>query len=196
MVMTSLREVFDGLVGEDRRDLDPTGLLREHGFDLSDDDVSEALVNYAYSAPVEVAAHLQQYVMAHSPVLLSEPAVDGLTAADGLDLLTTAPAGVAPDPLGLDAPAVGQEAGVDPPGSVDAPDFGAGGAGDDPAAVQHDAPAADAAAPDDLVTVGSVVDALDFDPPDPEPAPTFEEAPTGDQPAGDGPDGEGEVAGA
>jgi hypothetical protein len=54
--------------------------------DLPNDLVSEAIVNYADTAPAEVAEHLAPFVMAHGPV----PG-EGDDHADGLGLLASAP---------------------------------------------------------------------------------------------------------
>jgi hypothetical protein len=133
--MTSLRDVFDSLLGGSVHD--PTGLLREHGFDLTDTEVADALVSYSHTAPEEVAAHLAPYVMAHSPVPLGDGPVP-----DGLELLATAPVAVPAEDVDLDDLAGGgavgggaEAAGGTPPaadplaGSADDLDFGAGGRG-------------------------------------------------------------------
>jgi hypothetical protein len=93
-----LRDVFADLVtDEDVRRAhaaDPDGFLQAHGHtELPGQLVTEAIVNYADTAPAEVAEHLAPFVMAHSPV----PVDDGGTVTDadpidGLQLLATAPA--------------------------------------------------------------------------------------------------------
>ncbi len=152
--VTSLRDLFDALRAGSVDD--PAGLLRTHGFDLGDAEVAEALVTYAHTAPVEVAADLAPYVMAHSPVPLELDAAP----PDGLALL--AGAGGAVDTLD-DLPDVG---GAAPTGPEDAPagedpadlDFGAGGAA-------GPAPADAAVSVDDPTTPGdtptTAVDAMD-----------------------------------
>jgi hypothetical protein len=91
-----LRDVFADLVtDEDARRAhaaDPDGFLQAHGHTgLSGQLVNEAIVNYADTAPTEVAEHLAPFVMAHSPVPVDDPAA-GADGADGLHLLATAPA--------------------------------------------------------------------------------------------------------
>jgi hypothetical protein len=92
-----LREVFDELAGEPSAAgpaADPAGVLAGSGHgDLPGHLVAEAIVSYADTAPVEVAAHLAPFVTAHSAVPrdgsgLAEPP----DLAAGLDLLATAPA--------------------------------------------------------------------------------------------------------
>jgi hypothetical protein len=92
-----LRDVFTDLTGEGAETLGPDArpeeMLRAQGHEeLGDDLVAEAVVNFADSAPIEVAEHLARFVMAHSPVPLVDPstAIDGLP--NWLDLLTSAPA--------------------------------------------------------------------------------------------------------
>ncbi len=121
--MASLREVFDALVGEPHPD--PGGLVRDHGFDLSEAAATDALVNYAHSAPVEVAAHLQGFVTAHSQVPGEEEVAGPPTAGDGLALLGTAPVALGHDPAELDEQqaVTGVEAGE---AGGDGWDFGAG----------------------------------------------------------------------
>ncbi len=88
-----LRDVFAELAtDEDARRAhaaDPEGFLQAHGHtDLPGQLVNEAIVNYADTAPPEVAEHLAPFVLAHSPI----PVEDGIAPADGLHLLATAPA--------------------------------------------------------------------------------------------------------
>jgi hypothetical protein len=130
-----LRDVFADLASdEDARAAhaaDPQGYLAAQGHPaLPGDLVGEAIVNYADTAPPEVAEHLSPFVMAHSPV-----PVDGLdpAAVDGMHLLATAPA----EPLDprLDHDALDDGFGADHPhGMADTPahdpfdlDFGHGG---------------------------------------------------------------------
>jgi hypothetical protein len=99
-----LRDVFDELA----RGTSPAGALADSGHqDLPDRLVSEAIVNYADTAPIEVAEHLAPFVKVHSAV----PAEDsdgtdaaGLAADRGLDLLATAPDQVVSDDAGEPEP--------------------------------------------------------------------------------------------
>jgi hypothetical protein len=65
-----LRDVFADATGDEAaRASDPAELLRANGHeDLPDTLVAEAVTSYADTAPVEVAEHLSQYVMANSAV--------------------------------------------------------------------------------------------------------------------------------
>jgi hypothetical protein len=84
-----LREVFGDLAGGQSAAADPAELLAAHGHaDLSEDLVAEAVVNFADTAPVEVAEHLAPFVRAHSGML---PPDEALAAGDWLSLLATAP---------------------------------------------------------------------------------------------------------
>jgi hypothetical protein len=164
--MASLREVFDALVGEAHPD--PGGLVRDSGFDLSEAAATDALVNYAHSAPVEVAEHLAGFVTAHSPVP-GEPAAAEVTASDGLTLLTTAPVPLGHDPADLDEqPLGGMGSGEADDG--DELDFGSGRIvpADEAAGTGAEGTAGDPAA-DDVpfdggvpVPLDSAADALDF----------------------------------
>ena len=98
-----LRDVFADLVGDESarqaHAADPEGFLHAAGHpELPGSLVSEAIVNYADTAPAEVAEHLAPFVMAHSPVPVEDDLpVDELDATHGLDLLATAAAGAVPD---------------------------------------------------------------------------------------------------
>jgi hypothetical protein len=87
----SLREVFAALTGGSA---DPAAALAASGHgDLPDDLVAHAIVNYADTAPVEVAEHLSPFVVAHSGVPQGEDAAaHHLDTGDGLALLGGAPA--------------------------------------------------------------------------------------------------------
>jgi hypothetical protein len=90
-----LRDVFTDLTGEGATSAgtEPDELLRAQGHeDLGDDLIGEALVNFADSAPVEVAEHLARFVIAHSPVPLIDPASAADDLPDWVDLLSSAPA--------------------------------------------------------------------------------------------------------
>lgn len=68
-----LHDVFSELAGaaeaSERAGIDPAQVLRANGHeDLPDGLVAEAVVNYADTAPVEVAEHLSAFVRAHSAV--------------------------------------------------------------------------------------------------------------------------------
>jgi hypothetical protein len=116
-----LRDVFDEVA---RGDLgaDPAEALADSGHaDLPDQLVSEAIVNYADTAPIEVAEHLAPFVTVHSAVPNDSDAAD-LPAGQGLDLLATAPEPIVPDGMEVTEPA--PEAGE--PSYADAIDFGFG----------------------------------------------------------------------
>jgi hypothetical protein len=104
-----LRDVFADLLGGDGAARpDPDGLLAASGHaDLPAHLVAEAVVNYADTAPVEVAEHLAPYVTAHSGVPVETPpddgAVDDADPAGWAELLATAPGDVGTDPAGPDA---------------------------------------------------------------------------------------------
>jgi hypothetical protein len=90
----TIREVFDELAGGG--DADPAGALADRGYgELPDPLLSEAIVSYADTAPVEVAEHLSPFVMVHSAVPVDR--VEDAPASDGLELLATAP-----EPIVLD----------------------------------------------------------------------------------------------
>jgi hypothetical protein len=126
-----LRDVFADLVtDEDVRRAhaaDPEGFLQAQGHtELPEQLVSEAIVNYADTAPAEVAEHLAPFVMAHSPVPAVSP--DGPAAdADGLQLLATAPVELhlddlpddAPDGVALATDPAGADGGADDPFDLD-----------------------------------------------------------------------------
>jgi hypothetical protein len=88
----SLREVFAALAGGSA---DPASALAASGHgDLPGDLVAQAIVNYADTAPVEVAEHLSPFVVAHSGVPQGVDAPAHLPdTGDGLHLLGAAPAG-------------------------------------------------------------------------------------------------------
>jgi hypothetical protein len=141
----SLHSVFTDLTGE--RDhaaasgLRPDEVLAAGGHpDLPEGLVAEAVVNYADTAPYEVAEHLAPFVRANSAVpqpsegtgepephwydlLTTAPSVVGLTGTDALD----AEAGVlaAPEPA-LDAGDAVDSAGADAAVNADAGDVDAG----------------------------------------------------------------------
>ncbi|HEX2356925.1 MAG TPA: hypothetical protein VHI50_10760 [Micromonosporaceae bacterium] len=102
-----LRDVFGELAGGTASDepageepagspgAEPAELLAAHGHaDLPADLVAEAVVNFADTAPVEVAEHLAAFVRAHSGV---PDAGDTTDAGDWFELLTTVPAGAGPE---------------------------------------------------------------------------------------------------
>ena len=95
-----LKDVFAELTGDDAARPDAVLAASGHG-DLPPDLVAEAVVNYADTAPVEVAEHLAPFVTANSGV----PALDQAEGADDWSaLLATAPTvetGLDPD---VDAP--------------------------------------------------------------------------------------------
>jgi hypothetical protein len=87
----SLREIFAALTdgsGSPSEALHAAG----HG-DLPDSLVTEAIVNYADTAPVEIAEHLSPFVTAHSavPGAGGEESWHAPDALHGLQLLATAP---------------------------------------------------------------------------------------------------------
>ncbi|SNR35232.1 hypothetical protein SAMN06265360_10370 [Haloechinothrix alba] len=123
-----LRDVFDELIDADPAERDVAALLRDSGYsDLPDDVLSEAIVSYAETAPVEVAEHLAPFVTAHAAPGAGDAAGTRPAPEHGLDLLASVPA---PE-QGADAPAAGPVAdiafgtGKDGTGSDDL-DFGAG----------------------------------------------------------------------
>jgi hypothetical protein len=88
---------------------DPSGLLARYGYgDLPDELLTEAIVNYAASAPVEVAEQLAPFVVAHSAVPSRPdrelPEIDServaSTVGHGLALLSGVTAPPADDPHG------------------------------------------------------------------------------------------------
>src|SRR4051794_4956964 len=93
----SLRELFASM---SHGGADPAAALAQAGHgDLPGHLVTEAIINYADSAPVEVAEHLSPYVVANSAV----PAPDGhpypvTELHDGFSLLSSAP-----EPVDTDA---------------------------------------------------------------------------------------------
>jgi hypothetical protein len=99
-----LRDVFADLAGSDGPSAtSPADVLAANGHpDLPNGLVAEAVGSYADTAPVEIAEHLSPYVMAHSPVPLTDaPEVD---SADWFDAVMTAPTETyAADPADLDA---------------------------------------------------------------------------------------------
>ena len=142
----SLREVFESLAG----DPDPDAALAAAGHaGLPADLFTEALVNYADTAPPEVAEHL-------SPVVLGASSDAGL----GLELLSSAPQVTWAD----DDEALAEEPTWEDDGpGLDELDFGAGGDGLDAldaldAAVDDvpldDVPVPAASAADDLPDAG------------------------------------------
>jgi hypothetical protein len=132
-----LRDVFADLAGEHAPATNPADVLAANGHPgLPEGLVAEAVVNYADTAPIEVAQHLSTFVMANSPVPLG-PEV-GEEPLSWLHALTTAPV-VTDDPLdaGLDShhgdlghlPAGHTELGHVDPGHMDPGldlDFGGG----------------------------------------------------------------------
>lgn len=117
MTARPLRDLLADLVGDaaarQAYGADPAGYLAAHGHpDLPEPLVTEAVVSYADTAPVEVAQALAPFVAAHGPV----PGEDA--RADWFDLLTATeptgenpfdesltaepPAGDWPDPADLD----------------------------------------------------------------------------------------------
>jgi hypothetical protein len=126
-----LKDVFAELTGDDAARAEEVLAASGHG-DLPPDLVAEAVVNYADTAPVEIAEHLAPFVTANSAV----PTLDEVDGdADWSALLAT-------------APAVGADLDADLVPDVDAP-----GATDD------DAPGTDDASVDD---VDFGVDDVDF----------------------------------
>jgi hypothetical protein len=153
-----LKDVFAELTGDDAARADEVLAASGHG-DLPPGLVAEAVVNYADTAPVEVAEHLAPFVTANSAV----PTLDEVDGdADWSVLLATAPAveadldaDLAPD---VDAPGATDDVA---PGTDDAPGTGASGtdaSGTDDASVDdvdfgvgaEDASALDVAAGTDL----------------------------------------------
>lgn len=125
-----LRELLADLAGDAAAraayGADPAGYLAEHGHaDLPEPLVSEAVVSYADTAPVEVAQALAPHVAVHGPVP-SESA----EPANWFDLLTSAqvpredvdePASVTDEPDDLDFGAgAGPEPEFEPPAAAEA----------------------------------------------------------------------------
>ena len=118
-----LRDVFSELAASQlagSAPADADSVLEAAGHaELPDGLVAEAVVSYADTAPVEVAAHLSPYVMAHSPVY-----PDVTDPGDWLDVLATAPEPVDVEP-DLDAEPTIVDAGSFDPSDLD---FGVGDA--------------------------------------------------------------------
>jgi hypothetical protein len=109
-----LRELLADLVGDTSAD-SGDAYLAEHGHpDLPAELVAEAVVNFADTAPPELAEQLAPFVTAHTA---------GQTA-DWFDVLTSAQPGLADDPdEGLDGGPVAEDFSSDPGAELD---FGAG----------------------------------------------------------------------
>jgi hypothetical protein len=125
-----LRDVFDEVA---RGDLgaDPAETLAGSGHgDLPDQLVSDAIVSYADTAPVEVAEHLAPFVKVHSAVPAGDAGAD-LPASDGFDLLASAPEPIVADDDTTDEPGAGEAGAVDLQ-YPDAIDFGFGSGADQP----------------------------------------------------------------
>jgi hypothetical protein len=140
-----LRDVFDALAGEQPTGLGPAGdpaeaLAGSGHDDLPDQLVAEAIVSYADTAPVEVAAHLAPFVTAHSAVPLDDRPQTGMDVSDGLALIATAPA------------AIGGEADLAPTPIDQLADGG-------PDALMPDAPMPDAPMPDAPMPDATAVEA-------------------------------------
>ncbi|MFV2102328.1 hypothetical protein [Micromonospora sp. LOL_024] len=158
----SLHEIITGLTGDAGDPGDLAAVLRASGFtDLPPDLLAEAVVNFADTAPAEIAEHLAPFVMAHGPIAQADTAAGDIGQLS--DLLATArtaepdvgsvPEIDAPvDPDGLDAADLLDEQGhhtEDAPGGLAPvpPDtaFGHGAGAADP--VLADELAFDAVAP-------------------------------------------------
>jgi hypothetical protein len=97
-----LRDVFAGLAGAGGAG-EPATVLAANGHeDLPDGLIAEAVVNYADTAPVEVAEHLAPFVRAHSAVPGAADAAPSWLAAVG-----SAPTNV--DAMGLDPAGPGHD---------------------------------------------------------------------------------------
>jgi hypothetical protein len=126
-----LRELLTDLVGSADTHADgPAEYLAAHGYDLPPDLVAEAVVNYADTAPPEVAEHLAPFVTAHTTGVEPE--------SDWFDLLTTTPT---PE----DTPSWATDLDSDPDADLDGLDhdhgfdFGSGAVDDlDMLATEHD----------------------------------------------------------
>jgi hypothetical protein len=106
-----LKDVFADLLGDaGAARPDAAALLAASGHaHLPAHLVAEAVVNYADTAPIEVAEHLAPYVTAHSGVPVQSPpgdgGVDDADPAGWADLFATAPAadaGIDPSGVGVD----------------------------------------------------------------------------------------------
>ncbi|MBA0125021.1 hypothetical protein H0B56_05650 [Haloechinothrix sp. YIM 98757] len=123
-----LRDVFDELIEADPAERDVAALLRESGYsDLPDDVLSEAIVSYAETAPVEVAEHLAPFVTAHATPGSGDAAGTRPAPEHGLDLLASMPAPEQIDdtPATDPVPDIAFGTGSDDTG-IDDLDFGAG----------------------------------------------------------------------
>jgi hypothetical protein len=145
-----LRSVFADLAGG--RDfgasagLAPEEVLAAHGHpDLPEGLVAEAVVNYADTAPVEVAEHLAPYVRAHTAV--PQPGGTGEPEAHWFDLLTTAPAPGLGGPDVIDAEASGLAVADAPAAGPDTPGTPADADIDDDFGSGHRGPVEDVAGP-------------------------------------------------
>jgi hypothetical protein len=191
-----LRDVFADVTGDEAaRASDPAELLRSHGHeDLPDTLVAEAVTSYADTAPLEVAEHLSQYVMANSAVPGVEAEVDPsswLVALSGAP--ETLAATVDPAAAGLDEQPPAEPAGAESTAvpTLDAfdLDFGLGGEGarpdDDDLPTENTEAMADFGGTPLAADVAGELDAL------PAPAPLSAEAApfdeTGDDDAADDP---------
>jgi hypothetical protein len=169
-----LREVFADLTGAGNAG-DARELLGGQGHaGLPDELVAEAVVNFADTAPVEVAEHLAPFVTAHSAVGADEMAGADETVGDEgwLDLLVTAPTETETDelddlPPGDELGELDEDTGTgldaDPAFDVDV-DFGAGADGG--AGADTDAGSADDDAewiPSDGTTTTDDLDPSDLD---------------------------------
>src|SRR5690606_18249994 len=136
-----LHDVFADLAGTGHGE--PAEVLRANGHgDLPDGLVAEAVVNYADTAPMEVAEHLAPFVRAHSPVPTTDPT---LTAPTWLDALQTAPVVVDPG-TDLDAGAHGFDPGADDVAALDPAALDPAGLGAAHDSTAHDTTAHEATA--------------------------------------------------
>jgi hypothetical protein len=120
-----LRDVFVDLASGGADSADPAQLLRDSGHpDLPGHLVAEAVVNFADTAPIEVAEHLSPYVMAQTAVAGADPGE--VESDDWLEAFTGTPAGTDSDPGALDDLVVPNLSPVSTE-DFDPPTFGDGG---------------------------------------------------------------------
>jgi hypothetical protein len=111
-----LRDVFNELTGSAAGGADPQAVLAAAGHpDLPEGLVAEAIVNYADTAPAEVAEHLAPFVTAHGALPVQPEDTAAAEPASWLDVLASAPDVLDADPAvdATGAPVPGEDASDD-----------------------------------------------------------------------------------